>query len=399
MVRRAQRCRRMAVVVLAALAAAACSSSKSGSSSSASSSGTSGSGATTTASAGDPVQAAMAATAQAEKGTNRQVDPTSRPAVKGKHVVVISSGQASISSMVPSDGAMAAAKAIGWNVDLYDAKLSPANYAPLVRQAIAAGVDGIILDAIDCQTVQQPLQEAKARGIAVIPIYAFDCNDPHAGGAAQGLYSANVNFGPKASDIDAFTESYAADQANYIIAASNNKAKIIAVQDPEFTVLYYTLAGFKKTIDASGGSQIVDTLNITASDLLSNQLVPKIQAELLRHPEANWIKSPYTYATTLGIIPALGAKAGQMNVMGGEGFAPELDLIHQGKVTAVNVISSDWVGWGAVDAMNSVFAHQPTVDSGIGWTTADKTHNLPASGEFIPPVDYKSEFRKAWGVG
>jgi ribose transport system substrate-binding protein len=48
--------------------------------------------------------------------------------------------------------------------------------------------------------------------------------------------------------------------------------------------------------------------------------------------------------------------------------------------------------------MNSLFRKEAPVDSGIGWTIADRTHNLPASGEFIPPVDFKTEFRKAWGV-
>ena len=300
------------VAVLAMLMVGCSSSSKS----------TTGTATTQSGSGGGALPAAIAATTQAEKGTNRPVDPTSRPAAKGKHIVVISSGQASISSSVPSNGAVDAAKAMGWQVDLYDAKLNPSLYAPLVRQAIAAGADGIVLDAIDCQTVQQPLQEAKAKGIVVVAIYAFDCNDAHAGGAAQGLYSGFINFGPKATNVDTFTESYGADQANYIIAASNNKAKIIAIQDPEFTVLYYTLQGFKNTIDASGGSQIVDTLNITTTDLATGQLVPKIQAELLRHPEANWIKSPYTYATTLGIGPALGTKAGQIKRDGRRGLRP-----------------------------------------------------------------------------
>jgi ribose transport system substrate-binding protein len=388
------RIRRLAVVVAAVTALAACSSSKSTTSGSKATTG-----GTTAATGGGGLQAATAATAEAEKGTSRPVDSTSRPAAKGKHVVVISSGQASISSQVPSDAAVAAAKAIGWQVDLYDAKLNPANFAPLLRQAVAAGADGIVLDAIDCQTVQQPLQEAKAKGIVVVPIYAFDCNDAHAGNAPQGLFSGVVNFGPKAAaNVDAFTESYGADQANYIIAASQNKAKIIAIQDPEFTVLYYTLAGFTKAIEASGGSQIVDVLNITTTDLLSNQLVPKIQAELLRHPEANWIKSPFTYATTLGIVPALGSKAGQIKVMGGEGFAPELDLMRQGKISAANIISSEWTGWASIDTINSLFRKEQTVDSGIGWTIADSTHNLPPAGEFVPPIDFKSQFKKAWGV-
>lgn len=365
--------------------------------------GTSGGGAggtTPAGGAGDSLAAAKAATAQAYRGTNRQVDPTPRPAVKGKRVVVISTGQASISSQIPSDAAVAAAKAMGWQVELYDAKLDPANVAPLTRQAVASGANGIVLDAIDCQSVQQPLREARARGIAVIPIYAFDCNDPLAGGAKDSLFSAYMNFGAKAqADLPAFAASYGADQASYVIASSDNKAKVIVIEDPTFTVVKYTSAGFTKTIGASGGSTVVSTLQITPSDILTSKLVPKIQAELLRHPEATWIKSPYTYVTQLGIVPALGPKAGQVKVMGGEGFVPELDLIRQGKVTAANIISSEWVGWSAIDTMNSIFRREQVRDSGIGWTIADKEHNLPASGELAPPVDFEAAYKAAWGVG
>src|SRR4029077_18820106 len=85
------------------------------------------------------------------KGTNRQVDTTSRPAVKGKHIVVISGGDAIKSNKTPTDGAVAAATAMGWKVDRVDAQLSSANYQPLIRQATGnPDVDGIVLDAIDC---------------------------------------------------------------------------------------------------------------------------------------------------------------------------------------------------------------------------------------------------------
>jgi ribose transport system substrate-binding protein len=386
-----------ALAATAAVIVAACSSSKSSTPPT-----TAGSSATTVAGATattiDPLTKAQASTALAEKGTYRNVDPTSRPAVKGKHIVVISAGESSISSQVPSDAAEAAAKAIGWQVQLYDAKLNPANWAPLVRQAIAAHADGIVLNAVDCDQVQQPLQEAKAAGIVVIPIYAFDCTDAHAGNESTNLFSANINYGPRAANIDAFTESYGADQANYIIAASHNAAKIIAIQDPEFTVLYYTLKGFADTIAASGGSKIVDTLNVTQSDLLSGKLPALIEAELLRFPDATWIKSPYTYVTTLGISAALASKpAGSINVMGGEGFQPELDLIRKGVVTAANVISSEWTGWASIDTMNSAFSSQKPADSGIGWQIADKT-TIPPSGPMNPTVDFKSEYLKAWGV-
>ena len=375
------------------VALAACSSSKSSNTATGSTTGGTSGGGSVAA-----LAKAEAATQLAFKGTNRNVSSRSRPAVKGKHIVVISAGQAASSSSVPSNGAVAAGKAIGWQVDLYDAKLNPSNYAPLVRQAIAAHADGIVLDAIDCDTVKQPLEEAKAAHIAVVSIYGFDCNDPKAGNEPTGLYTANINFGPKATNPDKFSESYGADQANYIIAKSQNKAKIIAIQDPEFTVLYWTLKGFTDTIAASGGSQVVDTVNVTTQDLTNGQIVQKIQAALLQHPEATWVKSPYTYVTTLGVAPALGANAKHIDVMGGEGFSDELDLIRTGKITAVNVISSEWVGWASVDTLNSVFLGQKPADSGIGWTMVDANHGLPASGNFVPPVDFKAEYQKAWGV-
>ena len=147
-------------------------------------------------------------------------------------------------------------------------------------------------------------------------------------------------------------------------------------------MLHWILKGFKDTIDSSGGSQIVDTLTVTSSDLLDGHVVPKIQAELLRFPQANWIKSPYTYVTTIGIAPALANRSSHINVMGGEGFAGELDLIRKDSITATNAISSDWAGWAAVDTMNSVFLHKAPVDSGIGWTLVDLQHNLPPSGDW-----------------
>lgn len=383
--------RNAAIAIVALLIAVSCSSGTSTSTGSTSATGGGG--------GADQPAKAQAATELAFKGTNRNVDPASRPGAKGKHIVVISSGQAASSSSVPSNGAVAAAQAIGWTVDLYDAKLSPANYAPLVRQAIAANADGIVLDAIDCNTVKQPLEEAKAKNIAVVAIYAYDCTDSQAGGDSTGLFSANINYGAKATDPDAFAGLYGADQANYIIADSDNKAKIIAIQDSEFTVLYWTLKGFQDTIESSGGSQIVSTLNVTTADLGNGQIVQKIQAEITKHPEATWIKSPYTYVTTLGVAQALGTNAGKLKVMGGEGFADELDLIRSGKITAANVISSEWVGWASVDTMNSVFIGQSPADSGIGWTMVDATHNMPPSGEFVPPVDFQSEYKAAWGVG
>src|SRR5262249_39608138 len=90
------------------------------------------------------------ALAAAYKGTLSEPDSSSRPAVKGKKIVIISSGQASESSAIPVNAAKEAAEKLGWKVTVYDDQLNPANDGNLFNQAIASGADGIILDAIDC---------------------------------------------------------------------------------------------------------------------------------------------------------------------------------------------------------------------------------------------------------
>jgi ribose transport system substrate-binding protein len=353
----------------------------------------------TKASVAGYVAVAQAKVQQDYKGTNTQPDTTLRRPAKGKKIVVISAGEAALSSSVPSDAAVAAAKLIGWNVSLYDEKLDPSTGPALIRQAIAAGANGIILDANDCPLVKQALQEAKAKGVKVVPIYAFDCNDPIFGGG-QPLFSGIVNFGKKAADVDAFTESYGADQADAVIAATNGNARVILFNDTEFTVLKYTAMGFRNELAKCGGCKIVDEVDFKAAEL-GPTLQQKAASALLEHPEANAVKIPYTAAAILGIAAAVARSShkNQIYVMGGEGFTPELELIRlNAGVNAVNVIASDWVGWAAVDTLNSLFLGLKPADSGIGWTLADRAHNMPLAGPFNPPVDFRAAYRKAWGL-
>jgi len=341
---------------------------------------------------------AKAKTQQNYKGTNTMPDTTLRKPTPGKKVVVISGGESALSSSVPSDAAMAAGKAAGWDMQLYDQKLNPANGTALINQALAAGAEGIILDATDCPLAKTALQAAKAKGVKVVPIYAFDCNDPIFGGG-EALFSGITNYGAKAKDIDLFTQSYGADQADAIISATEGKAKVILFNDTEFTVLKYTAKGFTDEMAKCTGCSIVATVDFKAAEL-GPALQQKAASILLQHPEANAVKIPYTAAALLGISAAVAASshASSLYVMGGEGFGPELDLIRAKKgVSAVNVISSEWVGWSAIDTLNSLFLGQQPADSGIGWTLADADHNIPPTGEFVPPVDFKAAYKKAWG--
>jgi len=346
---------------------------------------------------------AKESTDKAMKGINRPPESKSRPAVKGKTVGIVETADYVISVGFPAKAAKAAAEQLGWTVKMFDANNNPLDYPNRVQDAVTAGVDAIILVSIDCQKVKPQLQAAKAKNIKITSIYGYDCNDPAAGNEPDALFDAFTNYGPAAANIDEFTKRYGADQANYIISKSGNQpCKIIGITSDEYTVLKLTWDGFTEAIEKSGTCTIADpVVKVTTADVANAQtgMNPKIQGALQNNPDATWIKSPFTYVTTLGIGPVLNANPQDIKVMGGEGYKEELDLMKQDKpvVTSLNVIPSEWTGWAAIDTLNSVFRNEKPADSGLGWQIVDNT-NVPKTDQYAPPVDFKAIYKKAWGV-
>jgi ribose transport system substrate-binding protein len=335
------------------------------------------------------------------RGTNRKPDPTPRPAVPGKKIAVLSLGQVSISSYTPSNAAMEAARTLGWQATLYDSKLNPALAPDLMQQALDSGVDGIVVDAVDCPLIGKQLVEARAKGVAVVPIYAFDCNDALFGGTGNSLFSGYVNYGPDSKDIGTFTLDYGADQADAVIAQTRGHARVVLFNDPLLSVLQYTAQGFKDELAKCADCKLVEEVDFHSGDL-GPTLFGKATQALKNHPEANAVKIPYTSAALGGIVDAVvrSGRSDDLFTVGGEGFEPELNLIRTkgGGLDAVNIISSEWVGWAAADCLNSAFLGKTPVDSGIGWTLADRTHNVPKTGPYVPAVDFRAAYRRVWGV-
>ena len=248
------------------------------------------------------------------KGTLRSPSTASRPAVKGKKIVIISAGQSSISSSIPVNATAAAARAIGWQVSIYDEQLNPANAPGLMRQAISSGADGIVLDATDCPTVKGPLQEAKAKGILVIGIYSFDCNDPAFGAGGRPLFSGYINYGVSntGTPIDKFTESYGAAQADAMIAATGGKAQVIYFNDPEFVVLKYTGEGFQPELDLMRAHQGVNAAMIAPSDWTGYAAIDTMNS-LFRHQKPAYSGLGWQLVDAQHNLPATGPFTSNIN--------------------------------------------------------------------------------------
>jgi ribose transport system substrate-binding protein len=350
------------------------------------------------------VDATMLAASQAEvdrayKGTDREPPQQAKKPQPGKKVWIISPGQIGESASIPTNAAKEAGELVGWKMNLFDSKLDVANFSLGIRQAIAARADGLILHSIDCPLVKQALTEARKANVKVLAYYSLDCDDPSVKG--EPLYDGSVNFGSQFGDYAALTRAWGAAKADWVIAKTQGRAKVISFKEDELLVVKYIREGFEEGLKKCKTCEIVKTVDFTLADL-GPKLQQKAQGALLQHPEANAIHVPYDSAVLLGISAALieSGRNEQIELIGGEGFPSNVQLIRDNKgQDAANAFPSKWTGYAAVDSLNSLFHGDKPQDSGIGYKLIDKEHNLPAAGQgYEPTVDYKAAYRKAWGV-
>jgi ribose transport system substrate-binding protein len=338
------------------------------------------------------LDAAKAEQAKFFKGEGYSAPPkTSPPPQKGKNVWIMSCDQSIPSCSTPVGGAVEAARAMGWKVTLYDAKLNPARIVEGYRQAIAAKADGMITYSIDCSLAKGALASVKKAGIKVVTGESLDCE-----GDPQFDYVVDYTQGK-------FPEWFSAtgDMAGTnLIAGTNGAPKVIVLNQTDVPLLVPALDGFKKRMAECGATcEIVDTIDFTTPDL-GTSLQQKVQQSLLKNPDANAMYLQYDNYS-LGAGPGLRAagRAGKVLVAVGEGQASTMDELRGGQLSGVGTgMPQSWETYHAVDSLNRLFAGEQPQPSGIGLQAFDKTHNTPQSGRWEPPVDYKAAYKKAWGV-
>jgi ribose transport system substrate-binding protein len=342
--------------------------------------------------------AANAELATLYKGTLGRPPASGPPAAKSKKVLILSCGQQTLSCASGANGALAAAKAMGWDAKIYDGKFNPALYGPGVQQAISTKVDGILLDAVDCVTAKPQLEQARKAGIKIVAIASYDCSDPSIGGPS--LFNAEPLFAGGLENNRAAALAWADMQARYAAAAQKGKAKVILFKLDAFLATKYMREGLKRGFASCAGCEVVDEVALAPTDI-GPKLQQKVQAALLKHPEANTVMPGFDVLLLAGVEAGVRAsgRAGKVKLFAAEGYPPTADLVRQGSVAGGVAVPGDWQGWAGIDTLNRVFAGQPAVDEGLGFRAWDKTHNLGTSGGWQPAVDYKSDYKNTWGVG
>lgn len=372
-----------------------------GSSSSSANSPSAPKSASTATSAAAAVKAADSELATVEKGVFTHPPTSPSPGAKGKNIWVIESYAGSPSIAVPAQAVKAADSALGWKTTVYNADGLPSNYVVGVNDAIANGANGIVLDAIDCSYVEGPLKAAAAKHIAVSAIYAFDCNRTTPGGPR--LFSANISFGRRFSSEVALWHLWGSSSAAYVISATGGHAHTLLLATNQYSVLKFYDQGFTARM-AQCGTCKVDAVPWNAfKELTPTAIEGLITSAAVAHPHMNSAVFGSTVTTGFdqGIL-ALGSRVKTMKVIGGLGLPAEIALLRQHKgLTATTAWPQQWIGWAAVDSINSVLSGRPRQDEGIGFQVLDSSNvkDWPAPGEFWTGVpDYAKMYEKRWGV-
>jgi len=372
-----------------AFALSACGSSDSDSSSSTTSSESTSGG--ESSSGGDSLAAAESQVEEAYAG--RYTEPSSKPspAAKGKDVWFISAGQASPNAAELWNGVKEAGEKIGWNISLFDAKLDPSKFPEGIRQAVASGADGMV-SMVDCGVAKSAYEAARKAGVASVTIVAFDCDETEPG--AEALTSAPISLGDRYSGWPDAYQAWGSDLAAWTIAQSEGEANVINATNEEFALINNLGMGYAARMEECAECEVT-SMPWTVSEA-GAKLAAKVQATILREPEANALQDSANpqLGMSQGVVQS--GKAGEIKVVGGLGLPEDIALLkEEGK--GLDGWPINWMSWAAVDTLNSVFNEAEPEDSGLGWQMIDLEHNLPSGDDFEPEVDYKAVYTKRWG--
>lgn len=341
------------------------------------------------------VSQAEAAVKQVATGTEG-APPTSGPnAAVGKNVWVISCGQAVPGCSLQSNAAVEATKALGWKSTLFDGNFGANDgYSKGIRQAVAAKADGVIIVSIDCTAVTQALSEAKAAGVKVVSQNGFPCSD--ASLVTQYMPSS------EAPDVGAFGRAEGKLQADWFIARSKGKAKILNYRFIDNNFAIEINKGFVDEIAKCETCSVVHQ-DVSLSDYSNPSLFQqKVSSALLANPTVTAVHVPFDSFITGGVGQAVvtSGRTGNLLVMGSEGFAANLNLIRTNRgQTAAMASDQVWIGWAAADAMNRAFAGEQPGPAGIGFKLIDVDTNLPPTDQdYRSSVDFRAAYKAAWGV-
>jgi ribose transport system substrate-binding protein len=352
--------------------------------------------------AGDSSAAVAASTEAVQTYFANDGAPLEVSAVKsnleGKRIMYLSGGLSSPSGSAGVKALTELSKELGFKLIPFDGQFTPSKYQEGMRQAISQNVDALVLYGVDCPGNEAALKQVRAAGIPVIGAQAVDCSQLDSNAASMFDTQPLHQIEGDATAYDAWAANGRA-QADYLISKLDGNVKAIQFDVPDFLVTASLGQGFAKRISECATCEVVETIQVGVADF-GPGLQQKAEQALLKHPEANAVAINYDDLVTLGISAAVkGSGRTDIVTIAGTGYEATLDMIRKEQgLDAGWVQNHEWDHYAIVDTLIRFFADEEAAKVSTPVILYDREHNMPESGEFVPETDFKTAFRKAWGI-
>ncbi len=330
------------------------------------------------------------------KGNYQPAPTKGPPAQKGKKVWIISCGQEYETCAQMAKTFAEAGEKLGWETTIQDSKASQEQAGTLVKQAIAAGANGVATFTTDCPNIKSALTEAKSHNVAVVSLGGLDCNFEGFGGG-EPLFAGAPNV-RGSTEFSVWGAEYAANRAAVLIHELNGEGEILSIEEQSQAAQQVFDKAFDEEIEKNCPKCTLTKVPFTFSEVptKANQI---FQTAIQSHPNAAAISVPIESLMPLGLGSIIQSSGHGMFVMGAEAITPNLELIESGVISAALGTSSyEWQSWSMADTLNRIFAGSKEFpNDGGGWILVDKEHNLPPAGQPVkPPIDFRAAFEKIW---
>ena len=299
----------------------------------------------------------------------------------GKTVYVITCASQGIGCVRAAKGVEEAGAALGWTVRTIDGQGDPATWNKGIQSAVAAKANGIVLAAVPPMLVGDALEKAAAAKITVVSVF-----NP---------------LPAKKDNVFAYVRPVHADQgklaADWVAVDSQGKGKVILVSDKVFPELLERVNGFTAELAKCEDCKIVETVDSTIAEM-AQRLPGAIAAALSRHPDAEYVISPFDsngFFASEGVRQA--GKAGKVKVASYEGDPQAIAAIRDGKYAMTIADPAEWMGWQATDELVRAFAAQPAADTPVAYRLIEKD-NAPTTAGWMGDVDFRAEYKRLWGL-
>jgi ribose transport system substrate-binding protein len=384
----------VAVAMLVVAVVAGCGSSGSDSGGGASTTAPASDGSSTAGGATDDVTALLtkaAADTEKFKHAEASFEPWN-PGPAPKATPGIKTAAMSCLQIVPTckqgaDAMGEAMKAIGWDGQVVDGTPDAAKQRAGVESFLTKGVKGFILMAIDPHGMADVLKRADAKkvkwgGMAGIDPRPFGGMGPNVD-IKGGFYQGGQELGA------------------WVANDSKGKAKVLIFNASDNPALAEREKGFRDYLSKFPDVEFVDKTITVPFANVGAPLQAQAKSVFQKYPagKVEYVFGPFDGFSSFLVNAAQSLGRKDLKILGFDGAPQNVDFIRSGSQAATLATAWGWCSWALVDDLNRALNGEPVKGGTCPGQIVDKT-NVPPEGQgFDGNADYKSEFKKLWGVG